>query len=108
MQHQPRGTCEAPAPPPVHQALRKDKWIPESATESIHRYQFLDEERRAKVFIPLDAVGDLPDASIESEFKETSFMIRIKDYKPNIILQLSIPSLEGEVLSFDVVMGCVA
>jgi len=95
--HQPRGTREAPAPPPVHQALRKDKLVREPTVESISLYQFLDGEKHPKVFIPLQNVGQISDASITADFKKASFSIDIQDYKPNTILRLCVSNLEGEI-----------
>ena len=65
--------------------------------ESICRYQFLDAEKHAKVFIPLENVGQISDASISADFKKESFTVDIQDYKPNKILRLCVTNLEGEV-----------
>jgi len=95
----PRKTEEPPAPPPIHQAIRKEQIVPEPVVESISRYQFLDEEKVAKVYIPLENIGQLDDECITADFQSQSFCVDIRDYKPNTILRLSITSLEDEARS---------
>lgn len=67
--------------------------------ESIHRYQFMDEEKQAKVYIPLDGIGQMEDSCVRSEFKEHGFTVSINEYRANAILRLSIGELEGEVIT---------
>ena len=69
----------------------------EPVVESVSRYQFLDDDKHAKVYIPLEGVGRLADSDISSEFNSQSFCVNIENYKPNAILRLSIAQLEGDV-----------
>jgi len=81
----------------VHQALRKDKLVREPTVESICRYQFLDEEKHARVYIPLEGIGQVDDDAITADFKKDAFTVDVQDYKPATILRLCVNNLEGEI-----------
>ena len=66
--------------------------------EAVVSYQFLDRGKVAKVYIPMEGIGDLPDDLIETSFTETSMTVDIRGIKQNKIMRLAVSELDGEVL----------
>lgn len=96
--HQKRNTGEEPAPPPVHHVIHRSKSQVMDQVEAVYSYQFLDGGKVAKVYIPMEGIGDLPDDMIESSFTETSMTIDIRGFKQNKIMRLAVSELDGEIV----------
>mmetsp|Transcript_3299 Transcript_3299/g.7221 ORF Transcript_3299/g.7221 Transcript_3299/m.7221 type:complete len:164 (-) Transcript_3299:465-956(-) len=98
--HKPRNTGEAPAPPPVHTVLEKQVVeLPENV-ETIFQYQFLDDDAKVKVYIPLEGVGAaIQDSSITAQFGDKSLEVSVRDYKPGRVLRLTVKELCGEIVA---------
>eukprot|EP00803_Ostreobium_quekettii_P009352 evm.model.scf_57.9 EVM.evm.TU.scf_57.9 scf_57:78264-78581(-) len=66
--------------------------------EAVFSYQFRDGSKVAKVYVPMEGVGDLPDDLIESSFTEKSMNLQIRGVKQNRTMQLSVAELDGEIV----------
>lgn len=96
--HKVRNTGEAPAPLPVHEVLEVAALAPTEVTEAIFTYQFLDDDKTIKVYIPLEGVAEATtDSSIQCSFQAKSMEVCIRDYKPQRVLKLAVKELGGEI-----------
>lgn len=96
--HAKKVTGEQPAPPPVHVVLETRVEQLSEPVDTIFNYQFLDEDKHAKVYIPLEGVGAaIENNSISLDCQMTSLTVNIRDYKPGRVLRLLVRELHGEV-----------
>lgn len=97
--HQKKITGEEPAPLPVHVVLERAPAPKAEVIESIFNYQFLDDDRVVKVYLPLEGVGSkLTEADVSSQFDIKSFDVSVINYKPSRVLKLAVRELYGEVV----------
>ena len=95
--HKKKETGEAPAPMPVHVVLEATTVsTPQITNEAICTYQFMDDDDKVKVYIPLEGIGS-SDASVSTNFTTTSLEVSIEGFKPNKILKLVIKETNGEI-----------
>ncbi|GMH33575.1 hypothetical protein BSKO_01409 [Bryopsis sp. KO-2023] len=96
--HKPRETGEDPAPAPIHEVLHRAPAEKRDEVEPIFSYQFADGDPIAKVYVPLEGVGDLSEECVESEFAEKSLNLSVKGLKAGKILKLVVRELDGEIV----------
>lgn len=98
--HAKRNTGEAPAPMPVHTVIEKTTITDDHlATETIFGYQFLDDDKVVKVYVPLEGVGaKCEESDVSTSFENYSFEMRISNYKPKRVMRLAVKKLFGEVV----------
>ncbi|CAD7696511.1 unnamed protein product [Ostreobium quekettii] len=96
--HQRRATGEEPAPAPVHRVIQRSAPQATDHVEAVFSYQFMDGDKVAKVYVPMDGVGNLSNDLIESSFTEKSMNLQIRGMKQNRTMQLAVAELDGEIV----------
>lgn len=96
--HKKKETGEAPAPMPVHVVIEETPiTTPAIQIEAISVYQFLDDGDKVKVYLPLEGIGSLPEASVSATHTATSLEVIIEGFKPNKLLKLVVKETNGEI-----------
>ncbi len=97
--HAKKNTGEPPAPPPVHVPLHKAASTNELRRETISTYSFSNDSTVVKLYVPLEGVGQLDEASISAHFEERSFEVLVRGYggDANRVLVLGAKRLHGDI-----------
>ena len=108
--HAPRETGEAPAPLPVPVVLARERAEPEEErTETVSKYQLMDDGVVVKVYVPLEGIGtvgrlagggatDVDPEAVQWECGERSLSLSVSKLKPGTRLQLVVRELHAEII----------
>lgn len=97
MQHAPRDQAgETPAPMPVHRPIATTSYVPGEKVKDIKAFQFLDDGKFVKVYLPLDNLDRITPANITADFETRSLCITIRGLE-QLPLQFRVAHLQNEV-----------
>eukprot|EP00798_Chlamydomonas_sp_ICE-L_P025434 gene25434-11094_t len=99
--HAKRDTGEAPAPLPVHTVIGNLVFSPDElvVTETIFSYQFLDDGKVVKVYVPLEGVGAaIEESDVSSSFEAKSLELTVRNFKLKRVLRLVVKELNGDIV----------
>eukprot|EP00877_Chromochloris_zofingiensis_P003744 jgi/Chrzof1/13370/Cz07g30150.t1 len=95
--HREKDTGEAPAPPPVHVPIHQTTAETIVQYQTIFDYQFLDDGKVVKIYIPLEGVGNLASDCIKTNFTEMQMEVLIQNYKPKTVMRLAVKGLHSAI-----------
>jgi CS domain len=96
VQHAPRDSGDA-APMPVHRPIATAAYAPENeATIPIKRFQFLDDDAWAKVYLPMDDLASITQDNISASFEPRSFTVQVRGLQKGV-LEFKVEKLHGEI-----------
>eukprot|EP00892_Ulva_mutabilis_P006384 jgi/Ulvmu1/4117/UM019_0096.1 len=95
--HAPRDqTGEAPAPMPVHRPIATTAYVPGEKVKELKAFQFLDDGKFAKVYLPLEDLTQITADHITSDFQTRSLCVTIRGLA-HLPLQFRIARLNNEI-----------
>lgn len=95
--HAPRDQAgEAPAPMPVHRPIATTSYVPGEKVKEIKSFQFLDDGKFVKVYLPLSDLDRITAANVTAEFQTRSLCVTICDLE-QLPLQFKIIRLQNDI-----------